>query len=105
MAQKEETKFAVKVDRDIKNTFGLDAFYENIQQVGKRGTPDRLLCIRGRFIALELKTEVGTPTRIQMLKLQRIKNAGGLAYLVTPSTWPRILKELEEMCTWNWYNP
>ena len=94
MAKKPETAFAEKVDADLKNTFGADIWIENIQQVGKSGTPDRLICLKGAFIALELKTDKGTASKIQLLKLNRLRIAGGRGFIVTPTNWQKILKWL-----------
>lgn len=94
MSKKPETVFAEKVDRDLRDIFGLNIWVENIQQVTKNGTPDRLICLNGYFVALEFKIEGGNPDQLQLRKLLEIKKAGGKAYVVYPSTWPIILKKL-----------
>jgi hypothetical protein len=91
MAKKSETSFAEKVDADLKEAFGADVWVENIQQVGKSGTPDRLVCLKGAFIALELKTNEGVASKIQILKLNRLRIAGGRGFIVTPTNWPDVL--------------
>ena len=98
MAKKPETIFIENVDKLLVHTFGKGIWLENIQQVSKSGTPDRLLCINGFFVALEVKTDEGAPSKIQLLKLAKIKRAGGLAYIVTPSNWLLIIEELAEIC-------
>ena len=97
MSKKEETKFSEKVDKDLKRAFGPLCFFENIQQVVKSGTPDRLCCINGQFVALELKVEGGKLSKIQWLKLQKIKQAGGLSFLVTPDNWESCLEKLKKL--------
>lgn len=47
------------------------------------GFPDLLLCVRGRFVALEIKTPVGKPTLQQMKVIGDIAKAGGIAHLVS----------------------
>jgi len=94
MAKKEETKLAEKWDADLENTFGKALELENIQQVTKVGTPDRLGCLLGLFIALEYKTEEGKPSKIQLLKLARYKRAGAYTAIVTPTTYPFVKMEL-----------
>lgn len=47
------------------------------------GFPDLLVCFRGYFVALEVKTPTGKPTRQQMITIQRINDEGGCACLVT----------------------
>jgi Holliday junction resolvase len=47
------------------------------------GIPDILGCYRGRFIAFEVKREVGlVPTRIQAYQMEKIRAAGGFATLI-----------------------
>lgn len=97
MSKKPETVFAEKVDADLKKRFHRFAWVENIQQVGKIGTPDRLVCIRGAFVALELKTDIGEPSVLQLLKIYRIRRAGGLAFIVTPSNWNKIISKIDNL--------
>lgn len=53
--------------------------------VTAKGTPDVLVCYKGRFIALEVKRPDGSygVTHAQQGRLRQIGNAGGLAYVVT----------------------
>lgn len=44
----------------------------------KRGCPDILACIDGRFVAIEVKTEKGVLSEIQKVQGERIVNAGGI---------------------------
>ena len=95
MSKKPETIFAEKIDKQLKKTFGKKVWVENIQQVGKIGTPDRLICLNGTFVALELKTDDGVIAPLQLLKLLEIKQAGGEGFIVTPLTWNLILDKLK----------
>jgi hypothetical protein len=95
--KKPETKLKEKVLADLK---GLGAWAEKIQQVGKVGTPDILACINGKFIALELKSkEDELPSKAQVIKLRKIKKAGGFAAIVTPKNWPLIKKEIASLAS------
>ena len=49
---------------------------------GKQGCPDDLLCWQGVFIAIEIKSDVGDPSAIQMSNLKLIQKAGGVAAIV-----------------------
>lgn len=54
---------------------------------GKRsGTPDLLLCWRGRFIAFEVKQPGKTATRQQAANLNRLRRAGAVAAVVTSAS-------------------
>ncbi len=50
---------------------------------GKRGVPDRLVCYRGRFIALEIKAPGGKATAWQERCIGEINEAGGSAWMVS----------------------
>jgi len=47
------------------------------------GTPDIIVCYRGRFIALELKTDTGVVSKLQTRTMKDIREmGGGVAYAV-----------------------
>ncbi|NJM54505.1 MAG: hypothetical protein HC841_00035 [Verrucomicrobiae bacterium] len=94
MSQKPETAFRAKAYRWIDlNLPGC--WYESIQQVAIRGTPDTFMCLRGRFVALEWKADESSPaTEMQKLKLERINAAGGIGLIVHPQNWEQVQKIL-----------
>jgi len=53
-----------------------------VHSATKAGIPDLLTCINGRFIALEVKTLKGKASELQLNNIQRIREAGGLAFVV-----------------------
>jgi len=61
----------------------------------QRGVPDILGCYRGRFIAVEVKSANNKPSKIQQAQLNAIKQAGGIAEVVTSlEQIQRLVKEL-----------
>lgn len=50
---------------------------------GTAGIPDIIACVDGRFVALEVKQPGGKPTRLQEITLGKIREAGGIAAVVT----------------------
>lgn len=54
----------------------------NYFKTGKVGCPDITLCMAGRFIGLEVKTEKGRQTDSQKDAQKRIEKAGGIYYIV-----------------------
>ena len=50
--------------------------------VADSGTPDLLVCWRGRFIALEVKREGMKATKLQRQRIETIHGAGGTATTV-----------------------
>ena len=95
MTRKPESIFADRVIADLKKYFGTDIQINNIQQVGINGTPDYLICLKGRFIALELKIDSGRVSPLQVKKLIDIKKSGGHSYIVYPKNWSKVFKELK----------
>lgn len=92
MATKPETQFRKKVRSDLTKLaqLGGPIFFEAIQQRAIKGSPDYILCVRGHFIALELKAPGGSISPIQEAKLNAIGRASGTAFLVEPSGWAEV---------------
>ena len=49
---------------------------------GTSGIPDIIVCIDGRFIALEVKTQKGKTTPLQNDAIRKIRSSGGFAFVV-----------------------
>lgn len=47
------------------------------------GVPDILTCIKGRFVAIEVKTPTGKLTKIQQYQIDQINKSGGVAFVAT----------------------
>ena len=47
---------------------------------GRSGLPDLLVCIRGRFVAIEVKREGKEPTPLQWARMREVEAAGGKAF-------------------------
>jgi hypothetical protein len=94
VARKPETVFRSKVFTWLAIHLP-GAWFESIQQIAIGGTPDILGCVRGRFVALEIKAEEKSPvSELQKLKLERIASAGGTALVVHPQNWTDVQKTL-----------
>jgi hypothetical protein len=78
----------------LKNTF-----YEPIQQMAICGSPDYLLCVNGKFVALELKDIGGVTTQLQKYKLSEIARCRGISLIADPNNWDdvkRLLLKLDQ---------
>lgn len=53
-------------------------YVTHVGQYGKRGVPDLVMCIRGLFVTIEVKTIKGKLTELQALEGRRIEKAGGI---------------------------
>lgn len=58
---------------------------------GQAGCPDDLLCWRGVFIAIEVKSLQGDLSALQKLALKEIQAAGGVAAVLRGKDLPRLL--------------
>jgi hypothetical protein len=85
MAKKPETRFKEKVIRDLKKL--RNCYSIKTQERGRRGVPDIIGCLNGRFFALELKTDEGELDELQLNRLKKIRSADGFAIVTAPATW------------------
>lgn len=96
MSEQSETKFRKKVQRDLDSLSGNSANF-TIQQKTIRGDADKLLCIRGLFIWLELKKLSGKSGALQIYKRELVKRAGGIAFEAKPDNWEAIFEFLNQL--------
>ena len=47
-------------------------------EFSKRGDPDLILCVDGRYVAIEGKTETGELAHIQERRMRQIRKSGGI---------------------------
>lgn len=75
------------------------SYWEKIQAGSVRGRSDIFGCVRGHFVALELKKDSKQSQKKGRAKLQsvlqeHIRLAGGSAYFVTPENWDEVYAKL-----------
>ena len=64
---------------------------------GTAGIPDTICCIKGRFVAFEVKTPEGRLSKLQEVTIAKIIAAGGVAHKVTSvAEVKEILSSLKE---------
>jgi hypothetical protein len=78
---KSETYLRLKICTVLKREFP-EIWIFHPAFILRSGVPDLLICYRGHFIALEVKTMVGKTSKIQDYVLTQIRNARGIAYVV-----------------------
>lgn len=64
----------------IKSIGGLPVKFNNIGIYAKAGVSDILACIRGRFVAIEVKKQGGKPSALQLNFIDAINSIGGVAF-------------------------
>lgn len=96
MSSKPETVFRKKAQEDIDSLPNTYRF--TVQQIAKKGDPDNLLCVLGHFVGIEYKkSERDKPTRLQIHKLNKIRDAGGSTFVACPENWSEIFEELKRL--------
>lgn len=96
MSKKPETKFREdKVLPFLQTLPGTHVMA--IQQMSFVGDPDFVLCVRGRFVSVELKSEEGAPRKLQKYIAQNIEKSGGIALFAYPQNWEQIQKLLLQL--------
>lgn len=60
-------------------------FFAN--RMTKSGIPDILACINGHFVGIEVKSDRGEPSDLQLYNVRAIRRAGGFAFVLYPSGW------------------
>lgn len=80
---KPETRLTKSIVEALRDDFPQSFFFKVLGGAfSLAGIPDLVGCIDGRFVALEVKTDKGKPSKIQLYIIECIKNAGGIAGVV-----------------------
>lgn len=85
-----KVKAAVKKLLDQRNIY---YFMPATGGYGRSGVPDFIGCARGKFFAIETKAGNAKPTALQLREMERIKAAGGLAFVINEDN----IKDLETL--------
>ena len=91
-----------KVKAWVKRTLddaGAYYFMPPANGYGRAGIPDFVCCVNGRFLAIETKAGKGKTTALQDREMQRIRDAQGVAIVVTdnPATQEILLIVLQHL--------
>lgn len=97
MAATPESKVKAKV-RKVLDDLGIYHFMPPANGFGRAGIPDIIGCMQGSFIAIECKAGKGQTTALQERELQRIKDAGGFAFVAREDNINELLEKLK---CWN----
>ena len=97
MSKKPETVLKEKLIRDIERLPGI--YFFKTQQRAKLGILDLILCIRGRFVAIELKkSSKDKLTSLQSYNVTRINSIGeGIALACDPSNYDEVLNIIKNL--------
>ena len=77
-----EGKVKARLDKAL-HQMGVWFFSPQSGPYGRSGVPDRIACVNGHFIGLEVKADsTKKPTRLQVDCMRKIENAGGKCFVV-----------------------
>lgn len=96
MAEKLETRFKQRIRPRLERL--PNTWLVKVQQASLRGTPDILMCVNGRFVALELKADKKARIdKLQIYTLKQIEKSGGVAIVTYPENWEETYKRLRNI--------
>lgn len=72
------------------------------QMYGKRGVPDFLVCLNGKFVAIETKAKGGKLSAMQKFELRKIAEANGYNLVVYPYNLGLLSRMLHELAEFGW---
>lgn len=81
MAKTKESKLEQDIERFMQSK-GIWQLARYQAQSNQNGLPDRMYLYKGYLLGLELKTDEGKPTKLQLKKLDAINKNGGIGLIV-----------------------
>lgn len=92
----EEKQFENKVKRYLKSkNIYYFKYFGNAYSTS--GILDLTLCVNGRFVAVELKSEKGKVSVLQEYNIKEIKRCGGIAIVLRPSEFEEFKILIESL--------
>lgn len=94
-----EKQYELKIRRFLDNlgAWHLKTYSDGVQRAG---VPDILACVKGHFVAIEVKSETGRPTALQVWNIEKIREAGGIAMVLYPDgfdEFKRLMIKISEV--------
>lgn len=85
-----EKLFETKVKGFLKKEGAWFIKYWGGGEFTKAGIPDILACVNGVFLAIEVKSATGKPSKLQLYTIDEIKLAGGVALVLYPKDFDKF---------------
>lgn len=84
MTRQRESKLSTKIQTELRK-LGVFVFKVHGSEHMQAGLPDLIACVDGRFVGLEVKLpgEEHAVSKIQQLRHDEIRAAGGLVWVIT----------------------
>lgn len=97
MATTPEAKVKADIKKCLDKYEGIWYFFPVASRYSVAGTPDIIGCYKGKFFAVEAKATKGTATTLQLRTLERIRQAGGAAEIVKPSSLVSLADQIKTL--------
>jgi len=78
----------------ILDAHGIYYFYPSTHGYGRSGIPDIIACKNSIFIAIECKAGNGKTTALQDREIKRIKQSGGITFLINETNIDQLTEYL-----------
>lgn len=88
----------VKVKRNVAKLlkqYGLYYFFPAMGAFGRAGIPDIICCFNSEFVAIECKSGLGKLTALQERELEKIREAGGVTFVINETNLATLEKYLK----------
>lgn len=96
-----EKLFENRIKKYIESVGGWQVkFFAN--KFTKAGIPDILACINGHFVGIEVKSDRGEPSELQLYNVREIRRAGGFAFVLYPSGWEWFKDFVDDLINETW---
>lgn len=87
-----------KIQNKILNWLHSQKIYSfKVTSANTNGVPDIVACLHGNFIGIEVKAENGHLSAVQDYNHKRIRNSGGVIFLVRPNSFEQFKKQIEKI--------
>lgn len=93
----EEKNFENKVKKFLKDKGAWVLKYWGGAAFTKSGIPDLLVCFKGWFLGIELKSNTGKPSDLQRYHLREIEKAGGSSFVLYPKDFNQFKEFIEHL--------
>ena len=100
MRKMKEKPFETKCRRYLDRNGAYQIKYWGCQYT-VAGVPDVLVCLNGRYIGIEMKGDTGRPSDLQLIHIDRIRAAGGYAFVLYPSAFDRFKAFVQDVLDGN----
>lgn len=91
-----EKKFEIQLKKWLKKK-NIYYFKYHGNMYSQNGVADLTLCVNGKFVACEVKSDKGKTSKVQDINLKQVESSGGVAIIVRPCTFEIFKNQIERL--------